>query len=153
MRQEEFARLIGVTQASLSRYEGGAMPIKSALIAMAALCDATTEWIVRGKGPSPLLPAKRKERHGTGELREILGESGVVYLGTDQSKEVQELVDTVIEIMMSRDSGTKEALKQNIRAFKKSLERDEKIRRLEQNIEALKKRLNPAVPPGDVRET
>ncbi len=48
--QEEFARLLGISQAQLSKYElGQSAPPLGVLIKLAEKCSKSTDWILTGR--------------------------------------------------------------------------------------------------------
>jgi hypothetical protein len=70
--------------------------------------------------------------------------------------DLADLISALVEVMRAEtpeDEGIKAALRTNLVQFRVDVRNNKKIARLERDMDAMKKILNPADPPGEAKET
>ncbi|MDR2018533.1 MAG: helix-turn-helix domain containing protein [Syntrophobacterales bacterium] len=89
--------------------------------------------------------------YGTTRSAEGVGEKPPHVYGSEKG-ELRDLVDALVEIMVSDDEITKEAIKGNLIAFRNAIRAGKKVSELENDNRVLKAALHPYDPGTDVEE-
>ncbi len=69
------------------------------------------------------------------------------------SKQIENDISLLVEIMESEDEDIKAALRANLIEFRKSVSNNRELRQLRRDVDALKRILNPVDPAGQAGET
>jgi hypothetical protein len=131
----------GLKLPTIKKYMAGTSdPSRLSLIALSKATGCRIEWISTGDGPMKIC----EEIDQSCEAREA--EKDYEFPANNKEfipypSEFKPTLDAVVEVISSHDEIMKTALIQNAFAFQKAVQNGAKIDRLEQDMEAIKRRL------------
>lgn len=130
---QQLAKLLGMTKASLSYYRTNSrIPIKY-LSKYAELNKISLDWILTGTGPrEAVIVATEGRAEYNSMICEDFGQN------IPAGKDLQECIDAVIEIMLSDHSAVKAALKSNLVAFLDAVRVNKEMDGLRREVRELK---------------
>jgi transcriptional regulator with XRE-family HTH domain len=151
MRQEDFAAQLKISRSFLSQVESGRYPPSELLIEQIMFkFNVNREWLEKGRGE--MFQEARDERT---ELKGI-NETPANYISTVNvavPRELEGNIRTMLEILTSDNKILKDALVNDLRAFKEALNGVVKTEELKRRIEALEEKVNPMDPAAGAKET
>lgn len=121
LKLDELAEIAGISQGALSDIKNNKRDPRGETIAkLVRNTDISAHWLLTGEGPMT--------RHGDSntDTQADIGEKPVEDL---LEPEIQDLVNDLIDILRSDDMVMKTAITQNVKAFKESVSRKDKLER------------------------
>lgn len=118
---KELAKIIGISQGSLSDIKNGnTEPRADTLEKIVRNTDISAHWLLTGEGPM----TRHDEAQRISEaVHHVRGAQDLL------EPEIQDLVNDLIDILRSDDMVMKTAITQNVKAFKESVSRKDKLER------------------------
>jgi transcriptional regulator with XRE-family HTH domain len=150
LTQNGFAKSIGISQNYLSQLiRNVSEPSDVIITAIVHRYNVDERWLRTGEGDMVAATEQRADRGDRGRRGEYAARSG-------DPPDLADLISALVEVMRAEtpeDEGIKAALRTNLVQFRVDVRNNKKIARLERDMDAMKKILNPADPPGEAKET